>query len=371
VATDEQLDTLVCFVDSDQVLRSPQTTFGAMSLFSALPLLSDSDFLKVVDDAIELGFFKRTDGERITFTLEGRRRAHHALVEYGYAPALYHDYGKLADFALSDAIILTAKDISQARYALWIEDLYVAFSTTNMAALQGAITKLRSQALLRQSESSHLDKWARGLFATLNREWASSITREALRHAATLNERKDVAALLLSRKPQTTDKEMFELVSEEDIVAFLRSIPRGLRELDDKHRRSGAEPFVVENEYDVQDFVRAYLRMRFPERLKFEESTPSTAGKGGRVDFLLEEHRYLIELKVFQNESHWKSTMFNDITAKFERYGNDTRCDVLFIFIYDPERQFRAAAQAETELSSDRVSSKGRRYRTRIVVAPQ
>ena len=159
-------------------------------------------------------------------------------------------------------------------------------------------------------------------------------------------------------------------IVEEELTTFLRAIPRGLRELAPEHRRSGGQPFVVENESDLQDFLRAFLRMRYPESLKPEEWTPSTAGKGGRVDFVLGGLKCFVELKVFRSEADWRTTMLPDITSKIERYGQDPRCGTLYVLIYDPQLAFRAAAMVEVEMSKERTIG-DRRFNVQVVVTPK
>jgi hypothetical protein len=159
-------------------------------------------------------------------------------------------------------------------------------------------------------------------------------------------------------------------LAEENIADVLRAIPRGLRELAAEHRHRGRLPFEVKDEYDLQDFVRALLQMWYPKAVKPEEPIPTVGGKGGRVDFVLDGLKWLIELKVFRDETDWKATMFSDITSKIERYGKDPRCDVLFVLIYDPNRAFRSAVAVEHELSAERTIG-DRKFRVHVIVTPQ
>ncbi len=66
------------------------------------------------------------------------------------------------------------------------------------------------------------------------------------------------------------------------------------RELRNRH---GNRPTLeIEDEYDVQDLIRAILRFFF-ENIRWEEWTPSYAGGSARMDFLLRSEQIVIEIK--------------------------------------------------------------------------
>jgi hypothetical protein len=156
---------------------------------------------------------------------------------------------------------------------------------------------------------------------------------------------------------------------EERLVAFIRAAPRGIREITPEHRYNGRKTLEVNDEYDLQDFLRAFLRMEFAD-LIHEDPLPKVASLSGRIDFALRDQRIYIELKVVESESSWKSTMSKDVASKIERYGRSHECDLLIVFIYDPTHAMRDAARIEKDLTNLRtIDSKS--FRTRAVVAPQ
>ncbi len=368
-ASEDELDALVLHVDDDVWLRG--ATFGPMLLTAALPRLNDNELRAVVHQATAAGLFFEREQDRLSLSLEGRRRAQSARVKRGIADAFTRDWNRLPDMTLADAVLLVGKNISENRKALWVEDLYVAFRSTDMGALKGSVTELRERGLLAPIDIAKMRKFtSTGFFKDFDHAWASGFTREGIRRAVLLSEREDVRELMVPQAVTHFVERIQEQYVDEDLAVFLRAIPRGLRELAPGHRREGRQPFVVTDEYDLQDFVRAYLRMRFPKSLKPEESMPSVSSKGGRVDFVVGELQCFVELKVFQSEPHWRTTMMPDITSKIERYGQDARCDVLYVLVYDPNQAFRAAAATEVEMSKERVIG-DKRFRVQLVVTPQ
>ena len=160
---------------------------------------------------------------------------------------------------------------------------------------------------------------------------------------------------------------------EERLVALLRAAPRGIREIAPTHRykerNKARNTLEVNDEFDLQDFLRAVLRMEFAD-LIHEDPLPKVASLSGRIDFALRDQKIYIELKVFESESYWKNTMSKDIASKIDRYGRSHECDLLIFFIYDPTQAMRDAARIEKELTNERsIDSKS--FRTRTVVAPQ
>ncbi len=156
---------------------------------------------------------------------------------------------------------------------------------------------------------------------------------------------------------------------EERLVRIFRATPRGIREIAPEHRYDGRKTLEVNDEFDLQDLLRAFLRMEFPD-LIHEDPLPKVASSSGRIDFAVRGKKIYIELKVFKSESHWNSTMSKDIASKIERYGRSHECDLLIFFIYDPKQAMREAASIEKDLTNERTID-DKAFRTRVVVAPQ
>lgn len=101
-----------------------------------------------------------------------------------------------------------------------------------------------------------------------------------------------------------------------------------------KRRRSGKNPFKIENEYDVQDLIEAALRLHF-EDVKPEEPTPSYASKFSKMDFFLPDEGLAIEVKYVRDKGHAK-VIGTEIIDDVARYDERPDCTGLIAYIYDP-----------------------------------
>ncbi|MGH6895847.1 MAG: transposase [Geminicoccaceae bacterium] len=79
------------------------------------------------------------------------------------------------------------------------------------------------------------------------------------------------------------------------IVALCRRFPLFVERLQARQRHRS--PYIVEDEYDVQDLLHAILKLHFDD-VRPEEWTPSYAGNASRIDFLLPRERTIIEAKM-------------------------------------------------------------------------
>ncbi len=61
-------------------------------------------------------------------------------------------------------------------------------------------------------------------------------------------------------------------------------------------RHNGRATLEINDEYEVQDLFRAFLRLHFDD-IRPEEWTPSYGGRSSRVDFLLKAERIVVEIK--------------------------------------------------------------------------
>ena len=88
---------------------------------------------------------------------------------------------------------------------------------------------------------------------------------------------------------------------EELLLALVKGLRRAMHPL--THRRKGSVCLSFGTEYDVQDLLHALLRP-WVRDIRPEEFTPSYAGSSTRMDFLLPEHRIVIELKFVRDRVH-------------------------------------------------------------------
>ncbi len=153
------------------------------------------------------------------------------------------------------------------------------------------------------------------------------------RHASTDN---------TARNPQADGLENIERVAHRfDIVA------RQLR-----HRHADRPPFIIANEYDVQDLFHALLRLFFDD-IRPEEWTPSYAGGHSRIDFLLKSEQIVVELKMTKDGLNAKEVS-NQLIINIGRYRSHPDCKTLIAFVYDPERYIDNPRGVERDLSRSR-----------------
>lgn len=130
------------------------------------------------------------------------------------------------------------------------------------------------------------------------------------------------------RKPKDLD---------ELLLVLLKNLRRAMHPL--THRRKGAVALTFSSEYDVQDLLHALLRPWVAD-IRPEEFTPSYAGSGTRMDFLLPAHKTVIELKFVRDAAHARR-VGDELIVDVDHYRKHPDCDTLWCVIYDPEHLIR------------------------------
>lgn len=102
-----------------------------------------------------------------------------------------------------------------------------------------------------------------------------------------------------------------------------------------KNRYKNRNTLDVKDEYDVQDLLFAILQMFFKD-IRWEEWTPSYAGKSSRVDFLLKEEKVVIEVKKTR-ESMKDKDLGEQLIIDIANYKSHPDCNSLICFVYDPD----------------------------------
>lgn len=102
-------------------------------------------------------------------------------------------------------------------------------------------------------------------------------------------------------------------------------------------RYNNRKPFSIQDEYDVQDLLRAALFLFFDD-IRKEEDVPSSCGKNSRIDFLLKKEKIGIEVKMTSDKLKDAEIgqQLNDDITKYETHPD---CDSLYCFIYDPDNK--------------------------------
>jgi hypothetical protein len=147
----------------------------------------------------------------------------------------------------------------------------------------------------------------------------------------------------------------------DQVVALCRQFPGFVREL--QRRQRGRDPVLVENEYDVQDLMRAVLRLHFVD-VREEETTPSHAGLRPRMDFLLKVEQVVLETKMTRAGLKQRQ-LAEEIAVDKESYRAHPDCRTVVFFVYDPDHRVANPAALEAELSED-----DGRLRAIVIVSP-
>lgn len=129
-------------------------------------------------------------------------------------------------------------------------------------------------------------------------------------------------------------------------------------------RYDGRTTLEVNDEYDVQDLLHAFLRLHF-EDIRPEEWTPSYAGRSSRVDFLLKAERIVVEVKKTR-ASMKAGELGEQLIIDRSRYEQHPDCDTLVCFIYDPEGRIGNPAGIERDLENHPGGIK-----VRVIIAPK
>lgn len=116
----------------------------------------------------------------------------------------------------------------------------------------------------------------------------------------------------------------------ENICLKFHNIARQLRV-----RHAQRQTIEVTDEYDVQDLIHALLKLHFDD-VRPEEWSPSCAGAGSRLDFLLKKEGIVFEVKKTRNGLKDKQ-VGEELIVDIARYQSHPDCKFLVCFVYDPE----------------------------------
>lgn len=148
-----------------------------------------------------------------------------------------------------------------------------------------------------------------------------------------------------------------------EVLDLIPELARRMRE-----RKHGRPPFLMENEYDVQDLLYVTLKPPLPD-LTDEEWTFKDAGGAKRIDLVSAAHRICIEAKKARNVDHARE-IADELRVDFESYYVHPACDTLVVFVYDPTSLIADARKVEDDLSGPRTI-KGRRVEVIVRIRPR
>lgn len=153
---------------------------------------------------------------------------------------------------------------------------------------------------------------------------------------------------------------------EEVLQKVICGLPRAMYPL--TNRRKGAQPLSFGQEWDLQDLLHAMLRPWIRD-IRAEEHTPSYGGKSTRMDFLLPEHKLVLELKLIRDVAHGR-TVGDELIAVMEHYRQHPRCDRLWCVIYDPGHHLANPMGLINDVQGRRSGPKGV-LDVKVLIIPQ
>ena len=137
---------------------------------------------------------------------------------------------------------------------------------------------------------------------------------------------------------------------EELLQTLLKGLPRAMHPLE--HRRKDARSLTFDSEYDIQDLIHSQLRPWVSD-IRPEEFTPSYAGSATRMDFLLPDHKLVIEIKRVRDKTH-ASRVGDELILDIEHYRRHQCCDRLWCAVYDPDLLIRNPTGMISDLEGSR-----------------
>lgn len=152
-----------------------------------------------------------------------------------------------------------------------------------------------------------------------------------------------------------------ESSAENWALSLLDRVPAAIRTLARRHRKRPA--LQIQDEYDLQYILHAILSAGFQD-VRPEEWTPSYAGNASRMDFLLKQHRIVIETKHTRDGLEDRAVA-DELIIDRSRYSAHPDCGTLICFVYDPTHRLRNPEALEHDLAQNSNP------RVRIIVRPK
>ncbi|WP_339521944.1 PD-(D/E)XK nuclease domain-containing protein [Pseudomonas sp. EL_65y_Pfl2_R96] len=153
------------------------------------------------------------------------------------------------------------------------------------------------------------------------------------------------------------DADYFALV--EKICARFHLVAKQLQS-----RHGGRDGLEINDEYDTQDLLHALLHIYFDD-IRPEEWTPSYAGGGSRVDFLLKDEKIIIEVKKTRPTLRGKD-VGAELIVDSQRYKAHPDCKKLLCFVYDPEGWISNPRGLENDLNK-----KDDNFELKVLIVPK
>lgn len=153
------------------------------------------------------------------------------------------------------------------------------------------------------------------------------------------------------------EQESLQLIRK--VCLRLHTVARQLR-----LRKDSRPTIEIEDDHDLQDLLRALLKLEFDE-VGVDEWTPPYAGSTPKTALLLNREQIVLVVKKTRPGLTMKE-IAEQVMADSAFYSARNQCSTLFCFVYDPEGRIGSPKRLETDLTS--VSN---RYTVEVLVAPK
>jgi hypothetical protein len=134
------------------------------------------------------------------------------------------------------------------------------------------------------------------------------------------------------------------------VEQMARRLPEFLEPLANRH--GARAPYVIEDEYDLQDLLHGLLRLFFDD-VRPEDYVPEHAGGRSRVDFVLKSERLVVETKMTRDRLGARE-IGEELIVDIERYRSHPDCAALLAIVFDPDRRIKNRRTLEADLSRTR-----------------
>lgn len=169
--------------------------------------------------------------------------------------------------------------------------------------------------------------------------------------------KKEADFILLKYRPTPSQLEATSIL--EKLFSRFHSVAKQLQE-----RQREREPFIIRDEYDVQDLMKGLLQIYF-EDIRPEEYCPSYAGTSPRIDFFLKDEQIAVEAKM-ASKNHGRKKIALELIIDKEYYRKKEGVRFLYCLVYDPNEIIANPHGFEKDLYEKRDN-----FETMIFVVPR
>ena len=92
--------------------------------------------------------------------------------------------------------------------------------------------------------------------------------------------------------------------------------------------------YKITSEIKLQNLIYSIIRSLFSST-EFEDPTEKLCGKSNRLDFVLKDHRIIIEVKYVRDKDHGKK-ISEELSIDYPRYKTSPYGNKIINYIYDP-----------------------------------